>query len=806
MEDPDNTNNIAPVTGDNPETNAGNDGKESILVNTISKLSTVPVYVFVISIIGLLTLCMGLVLFSGPKGVNMNWLSSIAGWNIDVSLLSVIGLTILLIAIVTIVMLLYAKTLASIKEILGKLIWIFALMLFIGVLVWLAIYIKPKVLDKYKYLLLILVSLIGSNLFYRALQPSDEEKFRPNLQVEKIRFTLVYFAFVVVVCILFFTDIGGVRTKILGQSFIFTMVLLVLGLIYILNLLSFPIASKPTDKANSIIGGFTTFGIIHAILFVITVGCFFAGIYGNKEKFLDKSGNFSFKNQNFSFVSITFAIVVLLWISFFLVRSTKSPVDNLTGPEQKRLNNVANITQQAVNVVLGIALLGVIIGWSITLAENYKKGGSTATLIVNIFTILTVVYFAYKFFANTTQFQKSPYYKLVVNTIFYIPCLFYEIIAWLFSKLGIQLPSLDQLISGVKGTNIGNKNDLIMLAVIVFINIAYFFILPYSVNKIAKQGGNVLQLEPISLSQETPLGNYLKLNGFEEKLRPVAEVNQKHNYRYAISFWVFLDSNQGTNIDKYYTLMNYEEVPHVKWCPKNSELLITVRSPTNIVGNDIKFPEGRDTEGNTILYRQKQFKTQRWNNIILNFDGGTFDIFINGDLIKTKKQVAPEVTYGQLICGSPMLKGLICNIIYFDFTLTMTKVHYLYNLVKSRNPPIPVNSSLGSTEEVVRKALGDDGKTVIPIEIDFDIFDDIALDTPVKDVDKITTSLFKNYLSLGWYFKHNKDEGNAYTSGYEKSPDCDKSITKANNYSPQTSQADMDEQKEKMKKVMKVTK
>ena len=99
MEDPDNTNNIAPVTGNNPDTNAGNDGKESILVNTINKLSTVPVYVFVISIIVLLTLCMGLVLFSGPKGVNMNWLSSIAGWNIDVSLLSVIGLTILLIAI-----------------------------------------------------------------------------------------------------------------------------------------------------------------------------------------------------------------------------------------------------------------------------------------------------------------------------------------------------------------------------------------------------------------------------------------------------------------------------------------------------------------------------------------------------------------------------------------------------------------------------------------------------------------------------------------------------------------------------------
>lgn len=805
MEEPPNTSNIVPIIENNPNINNGNVEKENILINTISKLSTPPVYIFVFTIVFFLTICMGLILFSGPEGIDMSWVSSIFGLNISTSLLSALGFTILLVAIVTIVMLLYAKTLTSIKQILTKLGWIFALMLFIGTLVWLAIYIKPSVLDKYKYLLLIIISLVSSNLFYRALQPSDEEKFRPNLQVEKIRFTLVYFAFIVLISVLFFTDIGGLRTNLFGQSFIFTMVLLVLGLIYIINLLSFPIGSKPTDKSKSIIGGFTTFGIIHAIFFVITVICYFAGIYGNKDKFIDSSDKLSFKNLNFAIVTIIFIIVLFLWIAFFLVNSTKNPEDNLTGTEAKRLHNVANITHQAVNVVLGLSLLGVIIGWSITLAENYKEGGSTATLIVNILTIVTVVYFAYKFFANTTQFQKSPYYKLVVNTIFYIPCLVYELFSWLLSILGIKLPTLDEIISGAKGTNIGNKHDLIMLAVIILINFAYFFVLPYSVNKIAKQGGNVLQLEPISLSQETPLGNYLKLNGFEEKTKPVSEVNQKHNYKYAISFWVFLNSNQGTNTDTYYTIMNYEEIPHVKWCPKYSELLITVKSQNNIIKDDIKYPEGLDTDGNIILYRQKQFKTQRWNNIILNFDGGTFDIFINGELVKTKKQVVPEVNYGQLICGSKMLNGLICNIIYFNFTLTMTNVHYLYSLVNSRNPPIPVNSSLGSTEQAINKSLGkSDGKTNLPIDIDLDIFDDITLDTPVKEITKITSPLFKNYLSLGWYFKHNKDEGNAYTSGYEETPSCsDNSVVKANKYPYQTSQAELDEQKENIKNIMK---
>jgi len=756
MEEPVNTNNTAttPLNGD-----------DNILIRTIDKLSTPAVYFFTIFIGVFLTVCMAFILFSGPFGVNLGWLSSF-GLNVNMTLLGVIGIIILVVTIVVIIMLLYVKTFKSILQIIDKLGWVFLLLAFIASLVLCSIYIKPTILDRYKYFILTIVALVASNVFYKALQQSDEEKFFPNLQVEKIRFSLVYFAFIVFVLLMFFTNIGGVRSNLLGQSFVFTLVLLILGFVYLLNLLSFPIVDNPTDKTKSLISGFTWFGFGHFVFFILTVIGFFVGIYTNKGKFVDQSGKLSFKNLNFASICVLFVVIMLLWIVFFLVRTTGYPTDVLTGFQQKRLNSVANITQQAVNIVLGLSLLGLIIGWSITLAENYKKDDDLSTLLVNIATVMLVVYFAYKFLANVTHFQRSPYYKLLVNTIFYIPCLFYEIFAWLFSKIGVTLPTIDELMSGEHGVNIGTKRDLIMLGTIIFVNIAYFIILPYTVNKIAKQGGHVLQMEPIDISSETTLGTYLKLNGYETKDNIISEVNAAHNYMYAISFWVYLDSNQGTNTNEYYTILNYEEIPHIKWNPTSSELIVTVKSQTNPVAGDIRFPEGLDPDGNVIMYRSKPFKTQKWNNIILNFDSGTFDIFINGELVKTKKQVVPKITYGTLVCGSSQLTGSICNIVYFNFALTMTKVHYLYNLVKFNNPPIPTNTSLGRTEEVISKSLGGQGKKniIIPITLETDIFDDITLDTPVEKLNLLTTSKYRNYLSLGWYFKHNKDENNAYTS------------------------------------------
>ena len=515
MEQPMNENNVTP-----PQASSGED---SILVNTIDKLSNSSVYAFIAMFVIILTIFLCMILFTKPGfTLNLSWLESI-GLSINTTLLSVIGTTLIFISIIAILLLLYTKTFRAIFQILDKLVWVFTLLIFILGLALFFIYIKKEVLDHYKYLILIIVLGIGSKLFYNALQQSDEEQFRPNLQVEKIRFSLVYFAFFIFAILLFVTDLGGLRTNYAGQSFVFTIVLLGMGLVYLLNLLSFPIGTD--NKNKSMISGVTMFGWVHVGLFLLTIIGFFVGIFNNKKKFVGSDGKFSLKNVNFATVCTMFTIIMVLWIAFFVVRSTNAPDDNLTGSQQAKLTNVSSIAQQAINVVLGITLLGVIIGWSITLAENYKKDKNTMALIVNIATILVIVYFSYKFLKNSTQFQKSPYYKLIVNLIFYIPCLVYELIAWVLLKIGIKLPSLDELISGVKGTNIGSKNDLIMLLIVIFINIIYFFIFPYTVNKFAKQGGNVLRLMPVSLSDPQTLGTYFKLNGIEvPKGKPVKKL------------------------------------------------------------------------------------------------------------------------------------------------------------------------------------------------------------------------------------------------------------------------------------------
>ena len=134
------------------------------------------------------------------------------------------------------------------------------------------------------------------------------------------------------------------------------------------------------------------------------------------------------KNASFATVCTMFTVIMMvLWIAFFVVRSTNMlQTIPLQDPSKPNLTNVSSIAQQAINVVLGITLLGVVLlDGSITLAENYEKDENTMALIVNITNYLqSVVYFSYKFLKNSTQLQKSPYYKLVVNLyIFYIPCL-----------------------------------------------------------------------------------------------------------------------------------------------------------------------------------------------------------------------------------------------------------------------------------------------------------------------------------------------------------------------------------------------
>jgi len=92
---------------------------------------------------------------------------------------------------------------------------------------------------------------------------------------------------------------------------------------------------------------------------------------------------------------------------------------------------------------------------------------------------------------------------------------------------------------------------------------------------------------------------------------------------------------------------------------------------------------------NVIVYKMENVLLQKWNNLIINYDGGTLDIFYNNDLVKSISGIVPYMSYDSLSVGqNEGINGGICNLIYFKKTLTATNTYYLYNSVKNQKTPV----------------------------------------------------------------------------------------------------------------------
>ena len=158
-----------------------------------------------------------------------------------------------------------------------------------------------------------------------------------------------------------------------------------------------------------------------------------------------------------------------------------------------------------------------------------------------------------------------------------------------------------------------------------------------------------------------------------------------------------MSPNISSSLNKYTSLLNYGEKPNVVYNASENTLMITMLNTGEpALGSDsrLKTPQELDTNGNIIIYKMENVLLQKWNNIIINYTGGTLDIFLNNELIKSAIGIVPYMTNDTLTIGEKNgIMGGVCSVVYFKKPIRSSQMFYLYNMVKDKTPPIVDNSS-----------------------------------------------------------------------------------------------------------------
>jgi hypothetical protein len=127
---------------------------------------------------------------------------------------------------------------------------------------------------------------------------------------------------------------------------------------------------------------------------------------------------------------------------------------------------------------------------------------------------------------------------------------------------------------------------------------------------------------------------------------------------------------------KYCTILNYSGKPEISYNVKDNTLRVTMVN-------------GKKSEKKKIIFEDKYFPMQKWNNIVLNYQQGTLDIFINSKLKNTYTGVVPYMEVDSVVAGQDKgVSGGICNILYSPSYMSKFRIETNYTLLKNKSPPV----------------------------------------------------------------------------------------------------------------------
>lgn len=507
--------------------------------------------------------------------------------------------------------------------------------------------IPSSTLDNYSHIINPIMLILGGLAFYKSSSSSYIEKF--NINYERIKMIILLFCLITLSITFYNINPGGAAEKYFGYSLLLTIIISVFAFLYVIILLTLP--GQEGRQTQNLFNNFSSFGVYGSIGFLLFLIIVTAIISINKDSF--------FANKEKS--SSVIILLLMISISSVILLGSNLFTGQTTASDMKVMNS-------SLLILFGLVISSLLIYWISYNIENLSGKSSIISFVLNLLLVAIILGLIYKTIyvkLPAGNSKKNAFFNLILTTLLYIPCLFSGAFDWM-GKIAVGQYSAS------------NAGSFMMLIVALGLIIAYFKT-PSLFNLISTQGGKQLVNKPVYTDTVYNLGSYQDLNG-----------SDNFDYQYAISCWVFIDAappNMNPNYKKFTSLLNFGNKPNILYNPSKHTLMITMEQKDLKEVTKNKLTDF-DDEGNRIIYINKNFLLQKWNNIIINYNGGTLDVFLNGELVKSSIEVVPYYTFDNLTIGeTDGIKGGICNVVYFRRALTSSNIYYVYNSVKNRTPP-----------------------------------------------------------------------------------------------------------------------
>jgi hypothetical protein len=164
----------------------------------------------------------------------------------------------------------------------------------------------------------------------------------------------------------------------------------------------------------------------------------------------------------------------------------------------------------------------------------------------------------------------------------------------------------------------------------------------------------------------------------------------RYRYAYSLSGWFNINPqppNTRSAYTTYTNILKYGDKVQIQYNGKLGSLRVMAANAAASAGNG---KGSIDSSNNDLIeiYETKNVLYQRWNNIVINYNKGHLDVFLNGELVGTLPGIVPYMTFDSITTGSPNgILGGICNVSYYDKPLTKNKIELTYKALSKKDLP-----------------------------------------------------------------------------------------------------------------------